>query len=109
MQVQAIRWQVKFELCLNFQKDIQGRKRVTAQLDKYRDLEGEYFGTPAQYANVDMMFSYFTLKQGIRMLETNLELCDWAIDQIDQNRAIFSGKSRGLDLSSAPPTRRRSA
>src|SRR4029077_3023677 len=32
--LQAIRWQVKLELCLNFQKNIQGRKRVTAQLDE---------------------------------------------------------------------------
>jgi len=91
------------------EKILEERTAVSEYLEKYLDLEREYFGTPAHYANVDMMFSYFTLKQGIRMLETNLELCDWAIDQIDQNPAVFSGKSRGIDYTSAMEIQRRLA
>lgn len=90
-------------------KLIEERAAVSRHLDTYLELEREYFGAPPRYANVDMMFSYFTLRQGIRTMQTNIELCDWAIGEIERNRALFGKHSRGMIAPQTHARRRRAA
>ena len=35
------------------------------------------------------MFSMFTLRRGIDWMEENMRWCDWAVAEIERNRALF--------------------
>jgi DNA-binding PadR family transcriptional regulator len=80
-------------------KLMEQREQLEKMLRTFLALKREYFGDPPHYATVDMMFSYFTLRSGIRTLESNLEMCEWGIAEIDRNRALFEARGkRGIQL-----------
>ena len=67
-------------------------------LQRYRDIEKEYFAGGKSHRNVNAMFSWFTLKYGIDWMEENMRWCDWAIGEIDRNRALFPAENMKAGL-----------
>ncbi|HEV2170975.1 MAG TPA: PadR family transcriptional regulator [Candidatus Binatus sp.] len=55
----------------------------------YRKIEQDYFAGGRSYRNVNAMFSWFTLKRGIDWMKENIAWCEWAIAEIQKNRALF--------------------
>ena len=45
------------------------------------------------YANINQMFVYFTLRRGIEFAKSEVEFCNWAIDEIEQHRELFEDGS----------------
>src|SRR5207244_145965 len=73
----------------------------------YHSLEREFFPPESRYPNADMMFSYFTLRRGILLLEDSIRWCDWAMAEIDRNRELFSS-SKPDHVESGDSPRKRS-
>jgi DNA-binding PadR family transcriptional regulator len=65
------------------------RKSWAMHLQEYRELEKNYFADGQAYRNVNAMFSMFTLRYGIEWMEENIRSCDWMMNEIEQNRALF--------------------
>lgn len=65
------------------------RQEWALHLKRYRALEENYFADGKGYRSVNAMFSMFTLRRGIDWMEENIGWCDWAIGEIEQNRALF--------------------
>jgi DNA-binding PadR family transcriptional regulator len=59
-------------------------------MNTYRTIEREVFRDGRAYDSVNAMFTYFTLRRGITMMEENIAWCDWAITKIDENAALFA-------------------
>jgi PadR family transcriptional regulator AphA len=62
-------------------------------LKRYRELEQNYFAGRKGYRDVNAMFSMFTLKYGIDWMEDNIRWCEWAIGEIERNRALFPAEN----------------
>ena len=62
-------------------------------LERYREIEKNYFAGGKAYRDVNTMFTWFTLKRGIDWMEENIRWCDWALAEIEKNRALFPGVS----------------
>jgi PadR family transcriptional regulator AphA len=62
-------------------------------LKRYRELEQNYFAGRKGYRDVNAMFSMFTLKYGIDWMEENIRWCEWAIGEIERNRALFPAEN----------------
>jgi len=58
-------------------------------LKRYREIEKTYFAEGKGYRDVNAMFSRFTLKRGIDWMGENIRWCEWAIGEIERNRALF--------------------
>jgi DNA-binding PadR family transcriptional regulator len=69
------------------------RKSWAMHLQEYRELEQNYFADGRAYRNVNAMFSMFTLKYGIDWIEENIRWCDWAIGEVEKNRALFPSET----------------
>jgi PadR family transcriptional regulator, regulatory protein AphA len=67
-------------------------------LQRYREIEKAHFDGGRSHRNVNAMFSWFTLKCGIDWMEENIRWCDWAIGEIDRNRALFPAESMKAGL-----------
>jgi PadR family transcriptional regulator, regulatory protein AphA len=61
----------------------------TRYLKRYREMEGKYFAGGRAHREVNTMFTWFTLKRGINWMEENIRWCDWALGEIERNRALF--------------------
>jgi PadR family transcriptional regulator, regulatory protein AphA len=57
--------------------------------ERYREIEEDYFAGGKAYRDVNTMFTWFTLKRGIDWMEENVRWCDWALEEIERNRALF--------------------
>ena len=65
-------------------------KRETQRyLDELREIERGFFAHVQRYPDVNLMFSFFTLKYGIGWMEENLRWCDWAIAELERNLSLF--------------------
>ena len=62
-------------------------------LKTYRNIEREHFADGMAYREVNTMFTWFTLKRGIDWMEENIRWCDWALEEIERNRALFPAVS----------------
>jgi len=68
------------------------RAACFAYLEELRGIERDFFGKGG-YATEHMMFSYFTLRNGIGWMEESIRWCDWATGEIERNRALFPAES----------------
>ena len=69
---------------------LQEHKRETGRyLDELREIERGFFAHIQRYPDVNVMFSFFTLKYGIGWMEENLRWCDWALAELERNLALF--------------------
>jgi PadR family transcriptional regulator, regulatory protein AphA len=59
----------------------------------YRNIEKNHFGGGKAYRDVATMFAMFTLRRGIDWTEENIAWCDWAMAEIERNRALFPAVS----------------
>jgi PadR family transcriptional regulator, regulatory protein AphA len=75
------------------EKLIEEREAWREYLGVYRDIERMVFSYSTEYPDVNMMFSYFTLRRGIEWMEENIRWCDWAIAEVEEHRGLFAKKS----------------
>ncbi len=69
---------------------LQEHKHETGRyLDELREIERGFFAHIQRYPDVNVMFSFFTLKYGIGWMEENLRWCDWALAELERNLALF--------------------
>jgi DNA-binding PadR family transcriptional regulator len=68
------------------------------QLRVYREIERKHFAGGKAYRDVNTMFTMFTLKRGIDWMEENIRWCDWALGEIERNRALFPAVSMRAGL-----------
>lgn len=73
---------------------VEERAAWESYLRGFRDLERSYFPRERRFANVNGMFTYFTLRHGIGTVERYIEFCDWAIENLDRNRHLFATPRR---------------
>jgi PadR family transcriptional regulator, regulatory protein AphA len=69
------------------------RRSWAIHLKRYREIEKDYFADGRGYRNVNAMFSMFTLRRGIDWMEENIRWCDWAVGEVERNRALFPAES----------------
>lgn len=62
-------------------------------LKRYREIEKTYFADGKGYRDVNAMFSMFTLKRGIDWMGENIRWCEWAIAEVERNRALFPAEN----------------
>ena len=67
-------------------------------LKRYREIEREYFAGDKAHREVNAMFTWFTLKRGIDWMEENIRWCDWALEEIERNRALFPAVSMSAGI-----------
>jgi len=67
-------------------------------LKMYRELERKHFADGKAYRDANTMFTWFTLKRGIDWMEENIRWCDWAMAEIERNRALFPAVSMRAGL-----------
>ncbi len=67
-------------------------------LKRYREIEQKYFAGGRAYSDVNTMFTWFTLKRGIDWMEENIRGCDWALEEVERNRALFPAVSMRAGL-----------
>jgi PadR family transcriptional regulator AphA len=79
------------------------REAWARHLKVYRQLEEGYFAGGKSYRDVNAMFSWFTLKRGIDWMEENIAWCEWAIGEIERNRALFPAENMRTQMK--PPVR----
>ncbi len=75
------------------EKLVEEREAWREYLNVYRDIERMVFSYSTEYPDVNMMFSYFTLRRGIEWMEENIRWCDWAIGEVEKHRALFAKKT----------------
>jgi DNA-binding PadR family transcriptional regulator len=68
------------------------RGGCVAYLEELRGIEREFFAQGG-YGSRHRMFSYFTLRYGIGFMEESIRWCDWAMEEIERNRSLFSADS----------------
>jgi DNA-binding PadR family transcriptional regulator len=61
----------------------------TRRLEEYEELERVYFSGDGARRELNAMFSWFTLKRGIDWMKENIRWCDWVMEEIERNRALF--------------------
>jgi len=69
------------------------RRSWAIHLKRYREIEKTYFADGKGYRDVNAMFSMFTLKRGIDWMGENIRWCEWAIGEVDRNRALFPAEN----------------
>lgn len=72
-------------------------------LKRYRNIEREHFADGMAYREVNTMFTWFTLKRGIDWMEENIRWCDWALEEIERNRALFPAVSMRAGIKPLTP------
>jgi DNA-binding PadR family transcriptional regulator len=83
------------------EKLVEEREAWREYLTVYRDIERMVFSYSTEYPDVNMMFSYFTLRRGIEWMEENLRWCDWVIGEVEKHRALFAKKADAAPASEA--------
>jgi DNA-binding PadR family transcriptional regulator len=74
------------------------RRSWAIHLKRYRDLEKNYFANGKGYSDVNKMFSMFTLRRGIDWMQENIRWCEWAVDEIERNRALFPAANMRTEM-----------
>jgi len=74
------------------EKLVEEREAWREYLNVYRDIERMVFAYSTEYPDVNMMFSYFTLRRGIDWMEENIRWCDWAIAEVEKHHTLFAKK-----------------
>ncbi|MGH7863377.1 MAG: PadR family transcriptional regulator, partial [Candidatus Binataceae bacterium] len=59
-------------------------------LDTFEGFDREFFPRDRRYPDVNSMFTYFTLRDGIDEMRRALQFCEWAIAEIERNRQLFA-------------------
>lgn len=90
-------------------KLIEEREAWREYLNVYRGIERMIFSHSTEYPDVNMMFSYFTLRRGIEWMEENIHWCDWAIDEVEKHRALFAKKIDAVAPFDAAATKNRTS
>jgi PadR family transcriptional regulator AphA len=67
-------------------------------LKRYREIEQKYFAGDKAHRDVNTMFTWFTVRRGIDWMEENIRWCDWALEEIERNRALFPAVSMRAGL-----------
>jgi len=67
-------------------------------LNAYRQIERDHFAGGKSYGDVNSMFSWFTLKRGIDWMKENIAWCEWALAEIERNRALFPAENMKTGL-----------
>jgi DNA-binding PadR family transcriptional regulator len=75
------------------EKLVEEREAWREYLNVYRDIEQMIFSHSTEYPDVNMMFSYFTLRRGIEWMAENIRWCDWAIAEVEKHRALFAKRT----------------
>jgi DNA-binding PadR family transcriptional regulator len=70
----------------------------TLHLNEYQEIERKHFAGGKAYRDVNAMFTMFTLKRGIDWMQENIRWCDWALAEIERNRALFPSVSTRAGL-----------
>jgi DNA-binding PadR family transcriptional regulator len=91
------------------EKLVEEREAWREYLNVYRDIERMVFSYSTEYPDVNMMFSYFTLRRGIDWMEENIRWCDWAIAEVEKHRALFAKKSEPAAAGDAAAVTRKRA
>jgi DNA-binding PadR family transcriptional regulator len=68
------------------------RAGCLAYLEELRGIERDFLAQGG-YGSEHRMFSYFTLRYGIGFMEESLRWCNWAMEEIECNRSLFSADS----------------
>jgi DNA-binding PadR family transcriptional regulator len=66
------------------------REAMTAYLEQLRGYDRMIDERGGPYASVNQMFVYFTLRRGMDFAKSEVEFCDWAMDEIDRHRELFT-------------------
>jgi len=74
------------------------RRSWAIHLRRYREIEKTYFADGKSCRDVNAMFSRFTLKRGIDWMQENMAWCEWAIGEIERNRALFPAENMKAGL-----------
>ena len=69
------------------------REAMTAYLQQLRGYNRMIDERGGPYASVNQMFVYFTLRRGMDFAKSEVEFCDWAMDEIDRHRDLFNDGS----------------
>lgn len=77
------------------------RRSWEVYLKRYREIEQKYFADGEAYRDVNTMFTMFTLRRGIDWMEENIRWCEWALGEIERNRALFPKVSMRAGLKPA--------
>jgi PadR family transcriptional regulator AphA len=77
------------------------RRSWAIHLNRYREIEKDYFADGKGYTDVNKMFSMFTLKRGIDWMQENIKWCEWAIGEIDHNRELFPAENMRTQMKQA--------
>lgn len=72
-------------------REVIAEERLSWQLylERYQEIEEDYFAGGKAYRDANTMFTWFTLKRGIDWMDENIRWCDWALKEIERNRALF--------------------
>jgi DNA-binding PadR family transcriptional regulator len=65
------------------------REAMEAYLDKLSGYDRMIAEHGGPYASVNQMFVHITLRRGIEFARSELEFCDWAMDEIERHRELF--------------------
>lgn len=82
------------------------RSACGVYLETFRAIERNFFADGRGYDDVGSMFTYFTLRRGITMMQENIAWCDWAIGKIGENASLFTNPAAGHARERAGETRR---
>jgi DNA-binding PadR family transcriptional regulator len=91
------------------EKLVEEREAWREYLNAFREIERMVFSYSTEYPDVNMMFSYFTLRRGIDWMEENIRWCDWAIGEVEKHRALFAKKPDAVTTGHAGPAAKKRA
>jgi DNA-binding PadR family transcriptional regulator len=74
------------------------RDAMAAYLEQLRGYDRMIDERGGSYASVNQMFVYFTLRRGMEFARSELEFCDWAMDEIDRHRALFGDDDEASEV-----------
>ena len=74
-------------------KLVEERGALQGYLVTFEGLAREFFPRDRRYPDVNSMFMYFTLRDGIDEMQRGIQFCDWAVAEIEQNRHLFAARN----------------
>ncbi|MGH7949255.1 MAG: PadR family transcriptional regulator [Candidatus Binataceae bacterium] len=83
------------------EKLLEQRGALQRYLGTFEGFEREFFPRERRYPDVNSMFTYFTLRDGIDEMQRGIQFCDWAIGEIERNRKLFPDRGQAGCAASA--------
>jgi len=77
------------------------RNAMAAYLEKLRGYDRMIAEHGGPYAGVNQMMVYLTLRRGMEFARSEMEFCEWAMEEIDRHRVLFDGTDRAAIKSKA--------